>query len=56
MLTPLEKVIFAVAVAGSLAYAWIGFRAVYRVIRRGQGDFPAWRSMGKRAADAKKTQ
>ncbi len=39
MLTPIEKILFAVAVVASLYFGFIGFRKVYQVIRRGQGDY-----------------
>ena len=52
MLTLPEKLLFAAAVAASAAYAFIGFRAVYRVVRRGEGVFPTWREMTARALGA----
>ena len=41
MLTLNEKISFIALLIGSLAYAWIGFKNVYLVIRRGQGELPA---------------
>jgi len=41
MLTFNEKVMFVALVIGALAYAWIGFKQVYLVIRRGQGEMPS---------------
>lgn len=41
MLTLNEKILFIALLIGSLAYAWIGFKNVYLVIRRGQGELPA---------------
>jgi Fe-S oxidoreductase len=40
MLTPIEKILFLVAVAASLYFAYVGFAKVYRVVMRGQGDKP----------------
>ena len=40
MLTLNEKILFIALLIGSLAYAWIGFKNVYLVIRRGQGELP----------------
>lgn len=40
MLTLNEKILFIALLVGSLAYAWIGFKNVYLVIRRGQGERP----------------
>ncbi len=52
MLTLQEKLLFVVAVAASATYAFLTFRAVYRVIRRGDGDFPSLRLLASRAAGA----
>ncbi len=55
MLTLSEKLLFVFLAAASAFYAFLGFRAVYRVIRRGQiadGAFPAWQVMVQRAAGA----
>jgi len=52
MLTLQEKLLFVVAVAASASYAFLTFRAVYRVIRRGDGDFPSLRLLASRAAGA----
>ena len=41
-----------VAVEASATYAILTFRAVYRVIRRGDGDFPSLRLLASRAAGA----
>lgn len=41
MLTLNEKVMFVALVVGALAYAWIGFKDVCLVIRRGQGEMPS---------------
>ena len=38
MLTLVEKILFAVAVAASLYLAYVGFRKVYLVIRHGAPD------------------
>ena len=40
MLTNIEKMVFVILVAASLAYAFFGFRSVYRVIHRGSGAPP----------------
>ncbi|HXF64156.1 MAG TPA: (Fe-S)-binding protein, partial [Caldilineaceae bacterium] len=52
MLTLSEKLLFLFLTAASLAYAYIGFSAVYRVIRRGSGKPPSLAEMGRRAVDA----
>lgn len=55
MLTNVEKVVFVFLVAGSAAYAFIGFRAVYRVIRRGEGPAPILSGAYSRAWSALRT-
>lgn len=52
MLTPIEKVLFLVVVAAALYYAWRNFRTVYRVIRRGTGDFPSREQVVGRLVEA----
>ncbi|MEZ4732040.1 MAG: (Fe-S)-binding protein [Caldilineaceae bacterium] len=54
MLTLSEKILFITLVIGALAYAWIGFTNVYRVIRRGQGDLPTRAELQERATAALK--
>lgn len=52
MLTLGEKLLFLILTAASLGYAFISWGAVYRVIRRGQGEFPAWRDVAARVGHA----
>jgi Fe-S oxidoreductase len=52
MLTLTEKLLFLFLTAASLSYAFFTFGAVYRIIRRGQGEFPSLAMMGARAMDA----
>jgi hypothetical protein len=40
-LTPIEMILFALAVVASLYFGYKGFKKVYLIIKRGQGDFPA---------------
>ena len=40
-LTPIEMILFALAVVASLFFGYKGFKKVYLIIKRGQGDFPA---------------
>jgi hypothetical protein len=40
MLTLVEKILFVVAVAASVYFAYVGFAKVYRVVMRGSGDKP----------------
>ncbi|MEZ4610861.1 MAG: hypothetical protein R2838_11580 [Caldilineaceae bacterium] len=40
MLTWFEKILFIVALGASLYYGYLGFRKVYLVIMRGQGEKP----------------
>ncbi len=40
MLTLIEKILFILAVGASLYYGFLGFRKVFLVMRRGQGEFP----------------
>ncbi len=52
MLTLSEKLLFLLLTAASLAYAWITFGMVYRVIRRGKGEWPSLTEMQERAVQA----
>ncbi|MEZ4581894.1 MAG: hypothetical protein R3A10_09690 [Caldilineaceae bacterium] len=45
MLTWFEKILFIVALGASLYYGYLGFRKVYLVIMRSQGEKP---TMAKR--------
>ena len=47
MLTLVEKILFIVAVLGSLYLTWIGVRRIIKIIGRGQGK-PDWSLIGKR--------
>lgn len=40
-LTPIEMILFVLAVVASLFFGYKGFKKVYLIIKRGQGDFPA---------------
>ena len=40
MLTLVEKILFAVAVAAALYFGYVHFNRVYQVIRRGKGEMP----------------
>ncbi|MCS6845351.1 MAG: (Fe-S)-binding protein [Caldilineales bacterium] len=40
-LTPVEMVLFALAVVASVYFGYQGFKKVFLVIKRGQGEFPA---------------
>lgn len=48
MLTTAEKWLFVLLVIASGTYAAIGFRSVYRVIRRGTGVAPTWTDVSAR--------
>jgi Fe-S oxidoreductase len=52
MLTLAEKLLFLALTALSLSYAWITFRMVYALIRRGKGEAPSLAQMQARALDA----
>lgn len=52
MLTLAEKLLFLILVAASLTYAWFTFGAVVRVLRRGQGQWPTWAEVIRRAGSA----
>lgn len=52
MLTLIEKILFLVAVAAALYFAWFGFVRVWSVVMRGSGDKPAVGSMLRRLAEA----
>lgn len=52
MLTFAEKLLFLALSALTLSYAWITFRMVYAVIRRGQGEWPTLAQMQGRAVQA----
>jgi len=54
MLTFSEKLLFIVLTIGALAYAWVDFKHVYAVIRRGQGELPSRQEMQERAITALK--
>ncbi|MEZ4861890.1 MAG: (Fe-S)-binding protein [Caldilineaceae bacterium] len=54
MLSLSEKILFFVCVVAALAYAWIDLKNVYRVVRRGQGDFPSLGEVQARATAALK--
>ncbi|MBX3014706.1 MAG: (Fe-S)-binding protein [Caldilineaceae bacterium] len=54
MLTLSEKVLFVALLVGALAYAWVGFRSVYLVIRRGTGELPTAAAIQTRIVDALK--
>ena len=48
MLTIFEKILFIIAVCASVYYGFIGFRKVYRVVMRGQGEKPTVKLMAGR--------
>lgn len=48
MLTLVEKILFIIAVAASIYFAFIGFRKVYRVIMRGADPKPNLKEMLQR--------
>jgi Fe-S oxidoreductase len=52
MLTWIETILFFIAVAASIYYTYLGFRKVYLVVRRGQGDFPSQQQIIARLTDA----
>ena len=52
MLTLAEKLLFLALSILSLSYAWITFRMVFAVIRRGQGEWPTLGQMQKQAVQA----
>jgi Fe-S oxidoreductase len=52
MLSLAEKLLFVVLAFASLAYAYLTFGAVVRVLRRGQGDWPTWVDLRGRAGAA----
>lgn len=52
MLTLAEKLLFIVLTILSLTYAWITFRMVWGVIRRGKGEVPTLAQMQARAVGA----
>lgn len=52
MLTLAEKILFIFLTVLSLTYAWIEFRMVLAVIRRGQGELPTRAQLPKRAVAA----
>ena len=52
MLTLAEKLLFAFLTVLSLTDAWITFRMVYAVIRRGRGEWPTWSEVSARAGQA----
>ncbi|MCC9076170.1 (Fe-S)-binding protein [Litorilinea aerophila] len=52
MLSLSEKLLFLVLTAASLAYAFIGFQNVYRVIARGSGERPSAETLRRRAREA----
>lgn len=41
MLTLAEKITFVALLLGAVAYAWVDFKRVYLVIRRGEGTWPS---------------
>jgi Fe-S oxidoreductase len=52
MLTTAEKLLFLFLTASSLAYAYVGFSAMARVIKRGQGRWPSTGELLARAQEA----
>ncbi len=52
MLSLAEKIVFVALAVGALAYAWIDFRNVYRVIRRGDGTLPSRAAVEERVKAA----
>ena len=52
MLTPAEKLLFVFLAILSLSYAWVTFRMVYALIRRGAGEWPSLAQMQGRAVHA----
>ncbi|MCB0043417.1 MAG: [Fe-S]-binding protein, partial [Caldilinea sp.] len=55
MLTWFEKILFIVALGASLYYGYLGFRKVYLVIMRGQGEKPTMAEAQHRLWTAAKT-
>ncbi len=45
MLTLVEKILFAAAVAAALYFGYVHFNRVYQVIRRGKGEMPSRREL-----------
>jgi len=48
MLTIFEKILFVIALGASIYFGFLGFRNVYRVVMRGQGDKPTLGELGRR--------
>ncbi len=55
MLSTPEKILFAICVIGSLAYAYPAWRNIHLVIRRGSGEFPSAYDRWQRLVRAAKT-
>ena len=54
MLTLAEKITFVALLLGALAYAWVDFRNIYLVIRRGEGELPSQAAITARLVTALK--
>jgi Fe-S oxidoreductase len=52
MLSLAEKIVFVALAVGALAYAWVDFRNVYRVIARGDGTLPTRAAIQERVQAA----
>ena len=50
MLTLVEKILFILAILGSLYLTWLGVRRILKIIGRGQGK-PDWTQLYKRFWD-----